>query len=161
MIMVMVINEMMVIVTSRRWWSRRWWSCWSLLASLQSQPSKPNFSYVLHSFRMCLKKPPQNKINMPIFIMKNLIRKYTINTKSKTCFSPIVTILYVRSSILVIYILLEMWPECQDEPFHVIRNWLGNQKPTEGSCVQRQGWSTPSPENEIWKRWYMIMRPWW
>ena len=30
----------------------------------------------------------------------------------------------------------------------------GNQKPTEGSCVQSQGWSTPSPENEIWKRWY-------
>ena len=60
-IMLMMINEMMVIVTSRRWWSRRWWSCWSLLASLQSQPSKPNFSYILHTCKMCLKKPPQKK----------------------------------------------------------------------------------------------------
>ena len=48
MIMVMMINKMMVIFTSRRWWSRRWWSCWSLLASLQSQPSKPNFSYMYY-----------------------------------------------------------------------------------------------------------------
>ena len=48
MMMAMMINKIMEIVTSRRWWSRRWWSCWSLLASLQSQPSKPNFSYMYY-----------------------------------------------------------------------------------------------------------------
>ena len=72
MMMVMMINKMMVIVTNRRWWSRRWWSCRSLLTSLQSQPSKPNFSY-MYTYRMGLKKPPQKKINMPIFMLKNSI----------------------------------------------------------------------------------------